>query len=326
MFPKVDGQPLSPLGTHEFMPQGNFSFESYLMDLIGIPREKNNKIYDGFADLEYKKWMKVFNKAYLEGLITDDIFVDNRSTKEEKIAQGRYFALLYNAVNMSNVQSIIYKKDPKKIYISVPGPRNENLDDPKLRGPVIAGWTVTMISKKTKHPDRAIRFMSYMMSKKALKLVFLGIKGKTWDIINGKPDLLPKIRALLKTNKPAADKKYGVSYLYWMFADEATSKYEWPIPLRSPNKELLEGSKGFVVNYSAYENISPDPNTKESKMFSDLNLLKGEYIPKLITAKKGQFDKIWDEFEKARIDAGLNTVLKIETKKMLENKKKLGLL
>ena len=91
-----------------------------------------------------------------EGYLKDDIFLDNRTQMEEKIANGRYFCMLYQRTDMADQQKILYAKNPGQIYIAVDGPKNLSGDDYRLPGSGINGWTVTFISKKCKNAEKAI--------------------------------------------------------------------------------------------------------------------------------------------------------------------------
>lgn len=80
------------------------------------------------------------------------------------MARGRYFCMLYQYSDMLTQQKILYANDPDSIYMAVEGPRNANGDDPLRPTTTINGWTVTLISKNCKHPERAIAFLDYLMS------------------------------------------------------------------------------------------------------------------------------------------------------------------
>ena len=182
MFPEVNGQPLIPVGFDEFTETGNYSLEKYLQDFLAVPYEKDGQFYDRMTDVDYVEWLKVFNEANREGLLANDVFIDKRSQMEEKMAQGRYFAMLYQRTDVAAQQQILYNNDPNSIYVAVDGPKNSNGDDHTLPGGGIQGWTVTMISKNCKRPDRAIELMSYLMSEHGQKMVLLGPEGVTYDM------------------------------------------------------------------------------------------------------------------------------------------------
>ena len=169
MFPEVDGEPLIPIGAHVFDNEGNVSFDKYLMNFLAIPWEKDGVYYDRYTDPEYFRWLKVFRQLGEEGYLANDIFVDTRTQMEEKVAQGRYFCMLYQYSDMLTQQKILYANDPDSIYMAVEGPRNANGDDPLRPTTTINGWTVTLISKNCKHPERAIAFLDYLMSEHGLQ-------------------------------------------------------------------------------------------------------------------------------------------------------------
>lgn len=175
MFPTVDGEPLIPVGAHEFTEQGNNSFDTYLMNFLAVPFEKDGKMYDRYTDPDYVEWLKIFRLLGEEGLLSNDIFIDQRTQMEEKLEDGRYFCMLYQYIDMSSQQKALYAKDPQKVYIAVDGPRNKNGDDHTLTINGINGWTVTMISKNCEYPERAIAFMDYMLSEHGQKTIYLGV-------------------------------------------------------------------------------------------------------------------------------------------------------
>lgn len=164
MFPEIDGEPLIPIGADEFSSLGCNSFDQYLQNFLAIPYEENGEYYDRYLDLDYITWLKTFRELNEMGYLSNEIFVDKRVQLEEKMAQGRYFCLVYQGSDIQASQKTLYAKDPNSIYIAVDGPKNANGDDPVLPSTGINGWTITLISKNCEDPERAISFLSYMMS------------------------------------------------------------------------------------------------------------------------------------------------------------------
>ncbi|MGL5540690.1 MAG: extracellular solute-binding protein, partial [Erysipelotrichaceae bacterium] len=187
MFPEVNGEPLIPFGAHEFTEKGNDSFDTFLMNFLAIPYEKEGTFYDRFSDPEYVSWLKLFREMYEEGLLSNDVFFDKRTQVSEKVAEGRYFAMLYQYTDLKDQQKLLYSQDPDSIYYAIDGPKNENKDDHVLTGNSVNGWTVTLISKKSKYPERAMALMTYMISEYGQKITSIGIKDDMYDVIEGKP-------------------------------------------------------------------------------------------------------------------------------------------
>ncbi|CAH0120469.1 MULTISPECIES: extracellular solute-binding protein [unclassified Paenibacillus] len=322
-FPEVGGQPLIPFGMHEFTDTGNDSLEDYLANFLAIPREKDGKLYDRLSDPESVRWLKTFRKANEMGLLAKDIFIDKRPQMEEKIAQGRYFAMLYQRSDFTAQQNVLYAQDPNSVYIAVDGPANAKLDPPTLNGPGISGWTVTLISKNVKDKERAIRFLSYLLSEEGQKDLYLGEKGFTYDTIDGKDQFKPEALELLNTDRSAFDKQYGASYTFWMLMD-TNMNLQWAPPSVEPFKQMEDWTKGKTISVSQFDQLDPPANSEEGISKTKIDQLKSATLPKLLMAKSDEeFDHIFAEFLEKREQAGNAKLVAYKQVKYEENVKKL---
>lgn len=211
MFPQVDGYPLIPIGSHEFTNTGCVSFDQYLQNFLAVPCEKDGKFYDRYTDPEYIGWLKTFRELGQEGYLTNDIFIDQRTQMEEKLARGQYFCMIYQRTDMTGLQSELYTKNLDRIYMAVDGPKNTAGDDPVLPGGGINGWTVTFISKDCASPDRAIKLFSYLISEEGQKMVYLGVEGVTYDMVDGKPVIKKEVQELLSSNRGSMMPSMGLT-------------------------------------------------------------------------------------------------------------------
>ncbi|MFC5649668.1 ABC transporter substrate-binding protein [Paenibacillus solisilvae] len=322
-FPDVNGQPLIPLGLHEFGDTGNYSLEGYLQNFLAVPYEKGGKLYDRVTDPEYVSWLKTFRKANEEGLLAKDIFIDKRPQMEEKIAQGRYFAMLYQRSDFTAQQNALFANDPNSVYIAVDGPANSQQAAPTLSGPGISGWTVTLISKDVKDKARAIRFLTYLISEEGNKDLFLGEKGATYDDIDGKEQFKPEVLELLNKDRSAFDKKYGASYTFWMLMD-TNMNLKWAPPSVEPSKQLEDWTKGKTTSFSQFDQINPTGNSEEGIANTKIATAWGKTLPKLLLSKSdADFDKVFQEFLDKRKSAGFDKVQAYQQKKYEENVVKL---
>jgi putative aldouronate transport system substrate-binding protein len=324
-FGTVNGQPLIPLGLHEFGDVGNTSLEGYLQNFLAIPFEKDGQLYDRSTDPDYIKWLKTFRSANEMGLLSKDIFVDKRAQMEEKIAQGRYFAMLYQRSDMAAQLQALYAADPSKVYIAVDGPANSNLDAPKLAGDGLAGWTVTLISKDNKDPERAIKFLSYLISEEGNKDLYLGEKGFSYDTIDGKDQFKPEALAVLNKDRAKFDKEYGSSFTYWMLMD-TNMQLQWAPPASEPGKQLEDWTKGKTVSYALYDGLDPTGTSEEGIAASTIAQEWGKTLPKLLMAKsEAEFDTVLNQFWTKRSELGYDKVVEYRKAQLEKNKKKLGM-
>nr|WP_244199489.1 extracellular solute-binding protein [Halobacillus trueperi] len=323
-FPEVNGEPLIPLGLHEFTPDGNDSLEEHLQNFLAIPMEQEGEIYDRKTDTEYIEWLKTFRQANEMGLLSKDIYIDKRAQMEEKISEGRYFAMLYQRSDMEAQQKELYAKDPDSIYIAVDGPANSDLDAPTLPADGISGWTVTLISKDVEDPERAIRFLSYLISDEGQEDVFFGKKGVTWDHANGEKQFLPEVLDQLQSDRGSFDQKYGASYTYWMLMD--TNKYlEWAPNPAAPLKQSIDWTKGKTVNFSEFEGIEPTGTSEAGIAATKIEEEWGRVLPLLLLAEtEEEFDQLFQSFLEKREEYGFSIVEQHRQKVYEENQQKLS--
>lgn len=324
MFPEVNGQPIIPIGAHEFLANGNVSFDKYLCDFLAVPYEKDGKIYDRFMDDELKIWLKTFRELGEEGYLKQDIFVDKRAQMSEKIAQGRYFCMLFQRTDLMDEQKSIYANNPESIYMAIDGPKNSKGDDYTLPATSINGWTLTMISKNCERPDRAIELISYLMSEKGQHLTWLGVENEMWTYVDGVPTMKDEIKELLKSDRKEYDRLYGADSCYWMLQDNAMA-LSWAEPTPDPLGPLERWTYPYVMSTSQYD-ISIPADTEELDIKSKTDNEWGVVLPKLLLAKtEAEFDSIWQEHLQKRVDFGYDKVLTLSTEKMIEAKEKLGI-
>lgn len=324
MFPEVNGKPLIPIGSHVFDDMGCVSFDKYLQNFLAVPNEQYNLFYDRNTDPEYIKWLKMFRQLSEDGCLSSDIFVDSRAQMSEKIADGRYFCMLYQRTDLADQEKILYEKDPNSIYIAVDGPKNENGDDHVLPSNGITGWTVTLISKNCKDPEKAIKFLSYLLSEHGQKVTYLGREGDMYTEEDGIITINPEVANLLNTDRESYDAVYGADSTYWMLQNNVM-QLQWAPELTEPLKQLAEWTYPYTTYLGQYEITQPQDGAL-SVAYTNLNKLWSSTLVSLLLApSEEEFDEILNHYIAERDTMGFIDVLAEETRQMNENKKKLGM-
>jgi len=302
------GQPISP-----FFAQGNvpYGMTEYLQNLLAVPHEQDGKVYDRITDPDYVAWLKTFRTAYERGLINVDFLVDSDTQVEEKTNNARYFMMVREWMGMTAVNPMLAaSENPDSYYIAVDGPQNSNGDSAKLFPGNMDGWMVTMISKSTKNPERAIRFLTYMASEEGQRDMFLGKEGETWEMVDGKPQLKAAMTALLETDIEKMEKEYGIMDTYWMMRNPVIVN-QWR-PEKAPVIKQMEdfANKQADIDSGIYKGLDPLGDSDEAVAWSRISQNWEEVLPELITAKdEAAFDKIFDNFLARRIDYGFDKVM-----------------
>lgn len=324
MFPEVDGKPLIPIGSHIFEENGCNSFDNFLMNFLAVPYEKDGKLYDRHTDPEYLSWLKFFRKLGEEGYLSSDIFVDQRTQMNEKVAEGRYFCMLYQRTDIADQESTLYEKNPDSIYIAVDGPKNSKGDDYVLPTNAINGWTLTLISKNCKHPDRAIAFLDYMMSEEGQKMISLGVEGEMYDWVDGKAVLKDEVKKLLTTDRKKYDEVYGADDAYWMLQNNVM-QLDWMPEKQYPLNQMEEWTYPYTRYLGEYE-VTKQDDSEMSRINSRIDKLWGKTLPRLLLAKSDEeFDQLFETFVEEREILGYSQLVKEHQKTMEENKKRLGM-
>lgn len=324
MFPEVDGKSLIPIGSHIFEENGCNSFDNFLMNFLAVPYEKDGKLYDRHTDPEYLSWLKFFRKLGEEGYLSSDIFVDQRTQMNEKVAEGRYFCMLYQRTDIADQESALYEKNPDSIYIAVDGPKNSKGDDYVLPTNAINGWTLTLISKNCKHPDRAIAFLDYMMSEEGQKMISLGVEGEMYDWVDGKAVLKDEVKKLLTTDRKKYDEVYGADDAYWMLQNNVM-QLDWMPEKQYPLNQMEEWTYPYTRYLGEYE-VTKQDDSEMSRINSRIDKLWGKTLPRLLLAKSDEeFDQLFETFVEERETLGYSQLVKEHQKTMEENKKRLGM-
>jgi len=317
------GQLISP-----FFAQGNVSYgmTEYLQNLLAIPHEKDGKFNDRMTDPDYITWLKTFRTAYERGLINVDFLVDSNAQVEEKTSNARYFMMIREWTGMAAINPILAAGAyPNSYYIAVDGPQNSHGDSARLFPGNMDGWMVTMISKSTKRPERAIRFLTYLASEEGQRDVFLGKEGETWVMRDGKPQLTAEMVQLLNTDRERLEKEYGIMDTYWMLRNPAFVN-QWR-PEKAPSVKQMEefANKQADMDSSIYKGIDPVGDSDIALSWSRISQNWEEVLPELITAKdEAAFDKIFENFLARRVNYGFNQVMEYRQTELEARKAKMA--
>ena len=324
MFPMVEGEPLIPVGSDEFFEEGCNSFDKYLQNFLAVPFEVNGIYNNRFVDEDYLTWLKMFRELNEMGYLSNEIFIDKRAQLEEKMAKGRYFCLLYQGSDMQASQKKLNATNPESVYIAVDGPKNSKGDDPVLPSTGINGWTITFISKNCKNPERAIAFMSYLMSEEGQKKIFLGVEGVTYDVVDNKYVLKPEVEELLNADRNEYDRLYGADDAYWMLQNNVMQD-QW----LEETDPLMKSLRDWTIPYTQYTgqyDVVFEADSSFAQIDKKVKVEWGKTLPLLLLAtSEEQFDTILQNYMDRINDMGYEQLIDECTKVMQESKRKLGL-
>ena len=201
--------------------------------------------------------------------------------------------------------------------------KNSRGDDPVLPGAGINGWTVTLISKNCKRPDRAIEFMTYLMSEKGQRMTYFGVEGVTYDLVDGAYVIKPEVQKVLDTDRVEYDRLYGADNTYWMLQN-TVMQLPWKLQPAEYLRQLEEWTYPYTHFMGQYE-LTFQADTEAGNNYNKIKKLWGETLPRLLLApSEEEFDRILDGYTASREQMGYQTVLQEVQRQIADAKRKLG--
>ena len=186
----------------------------------------------------------------------------------------------------------------------------------------LLAWDVHSVI--TNYPERAIAFMDYMMSEHGQMLIYLGVEGVTYDIVDGKPVLKEDVSKILNSDRETYDRLYGADDAYWMLQNNVM-QLQWEQKAGPATEQLLVWACKYTV-YNGQYDVSLSTSPEIAAMDEKCTKLWSETLPKLLLASnEAQFDEIFEEFVGKRNAMGYQEVLKQKTVLMNAAKEKMGI-
>lgn len=323
--PTVDGKELIPLGLQEFTTVGNSSLEEYLQNFLAIPYEIDGVVVDRFTHPEQLLWLRTFNEAYRQGLLSEDVFIDKRVQMEEKIAEGRYFALLFQWSDCSEQLQQLYLENPDQCYIAVDGPKNSTGQDHTLAASSIQGWTITGISAKSQRQEEAMELLNFLLSDEGQKLIFLGIEGLTYTMEEGVPTFLPKAETMFFENRGEFDKIHGAVTTHWpMMNNLYADTMGYILPEQEYFSEIKDWTAPYTENFSLYSVNEFDHNSQAYFIKQADDLYRGELLVNLLLApSEEEFQDYWSDYLLWQEENDYHLVLEEKQRQLDANKNRL---
>ena len=331
-FPMVDGVPISLVGFQPFGDTGSDSMISYIQQMAGIPfYNEDGTLHDLITDPEYIRWLKCFREAFEKGLISRDVFSDQRAQIDEKLKSGRYFLSFAGKSDISASNTYLFQdmggKETGIYYMPVDALRNSQNGPPTVMSKVLLnGWMNSYITTSCEDPARAFRFLNYMMGERGQHAIWYGIEGVTWDYNAEGVEIFKPF--LTDGSVPAEDltrnyNVYGNNWT-WFNSDIINVFAAKVIPEFTPAQLYIDWSIPYMVHYPELTDLSVPADSEEFLIDNTIGLEWGTALTKLITASsEAEFDKVLEEFVARRDELGFEKLMAARNAVVEKNKAKL---
>lgn len=274
---------------------------------------------------EYLEALLYMNEMYRLGLFTDEAFTMDKAQIDAKISRGTAFSA-NGWVTVRDGSKELWSSDPdaKMIYGGIIE-GGDNGNEPIIMATNSDGWTATVITRESQHPDRAIQLLSYLSQEEIMLDIIYGTG--TYEVIDGKAYKDQEIEKLEMEDVEAYDAKYNfnmgllldsqVSYRYNLITDN------W---YYNDSINAMISDDVAMCDSKAFSSVEPEAGTELERIRIKLQDYKDKVLPSIIMAKSAEeCADLYDEYMEILDSIGMIEYDLYRNERFQENKKKLGI-
>lgn len=270
--------------------------------------------------------LKFYNTLYHEELMPTDAVTLKIEQKGAKVANGSVFMIQGRQVE--NQWNELESRDENAVYLLVGPIRGDEGKTPYLTTSGLTGWTMTMITKNAKRPDRAVRFLNYMTQPENILQTWWGPEGATWDMVDGHVVIKPEVEEEYKKDWAAANLKYGDKTFEWLVSWLPIQR-TYPIATKQyviDNEKYEKEVYGkYVFDDKCFSDITVEAGTEEAGIYEKLNTYWISQVAKIIVADPGDVTMMYHEAVEKSKELGWQKFYDATNARFKWNKAKLGI-
>lgn len=258
---------------------------------MGKPTNADGNFSHYIQDPLYKEYLRLINRTYREGLMTDENFAFTSSEQTNQfIANGQAFLTTFYAGNDEQVfTSYVSATDPDAYFIQVP------IFDDFNRTFSVTGYAGVGISRNTQYPEEAIKLIRWAKDNQ-LKMM-LGVEGVDWELNeDGTVSNLERMQKALEQG--TVETTYNPMTFVLSAADFITESRARFYSSATPETRLIQDEVAARAKYSNVTSLAyPPSDSDEGVIGQNLSSLVDEYFPILgMAADDAEFDAHYENF------------------------------
>lgn len=283
------------------------------------------KLY--YQDPKFFEAYKLLNTIFREGLADPEWPVLKNDPFMEKCASGKVFSSTGSYWDLGDANNVLEKEDKEKIFLpyKLVGPDTDPQKLP-LGGTPGLGWDSVMIGKNCKEPERLVKFLDFCASQEGHRLMYFGIEGKHYDLVNDSP--VPKdfiVKAMRDGNYwDTIYQTVGLQKWSWAIIDtrgnDTGDPFDpWAYLSRKDGKAPIDVAAFKTLGDTAYDEtifkgIEPDAGTPEALISQKCEDIFIQASPRIINAaSEAECISLFEKMQKDLELAGVEKVNKILT-------------
>ncbi|GHV07027.1 ABC transporter substrate-binding protein [Spirochaetia bacterium] len=209
---------------------GNWGFGSFKV-AFGVPAERygeeNGKAFFHINSPYYRDYLVYMNQFYRKGYILADNYSLSHMDAEALFLNAQSFSMAGSSTNGPYTAGIQVARVVPKAYSSnalVLSPRSRYYRSS-------TGWAGVAITKKTRNPEAAIKFMQFMWTLEGSRLANWGREGIEWTMGSNNMPVFSKDWLDAYADSPVFDKKYNGN---WQFSADAITEFDGRVAALPP--------------------------------------------------------------------------------------------
>ncbi len=270
-------------------------------------------IHRGYYEDTYKDYLTYLNQLYTEGLIDNNILtVDGTTTKSNLLNGISGVAVGYGSGGLGSIMQQMASVDPNFDLVPM-GSLTKNKGDRAMYGQktgYLSGGVAAAITTSCKDVETAMKFLNYGYSEKGDLLLYYGIEGMSYEMINGYPYFTDSV----KNNPDGLTFSQALSlYSYSPASGPYVSNGDYSLQTYTETQlhalELWKDNdttKYFVPSESI--SISEEHMDEYSSIKSEVDTCVSEYFSKFVTGEWSIEEK-WDEYISTLKSMGIDTMI-----------------
>lgn len=279
-YPFYEGVPLTPQDPRNSGQLVSRAFGGTHINSIA----EDGTVHLNFRDESYKKAMVYINSLYREGLVNPENFTVKTEEQYADLVKNQKVFSTYGQPFMT------YKWNERVDgpYAAFEPPTDEGVKMTLNSVITTIGYQGTSITTACKDPERAIKFFDFYMSDEGQMLMYHGIEGKDYEMVDGMPKNLPEKAKMWTDDFAKMQKEMGIInynlcfavtnwadmlYYYWMNVDKPSYKQDAEIN----NKYAVNERINTLIMVPS----DSDFKVTETKIFD----LWASYLPKMYLAE-----------------------------------------
>ena len=303
MFEKMKNAGITP-----YCPNGN-GYEIQLQGMFdvvnGFYKDENNNIKYGQIEQGFKEYLEMMNDWFDKGYISKD-FMSITWNDRGAMFDNKELGLHMNPVDLT------YTRAQAGGYEFMPLPYPKKSEGQQLH---IEKTTVTkrqnadtVVTTQCENIEVAVQFLNYFYTEEGSRIACYGVEGKSWNMVDGKPQFTEYMLNNEKIDRSAAQ---DVLKLH------AIAKKDDGI-ICNPNVVANQESLSYRMMHSDDEtidnhfilppfNLAPDENAERASIMAEVNTYVDEMVLKFITgaAPLSDFDKFVSTVKSLDIDRAI---------------------